>query len=291
MISKSDAILLLGKKLDFTFDFGEPPCISSNAKIIQVDPEPTIIGRTRRVDIGICGNVKEVVLQLTEVAKNSKWKQSDLVDELVDTQQNQQNDLDSMTGNENGIHAMEVHKTAKMLAPSDTCLVFEGADFGFYGAAYWPAKRKDRWFTNGVMGMLGWAIPFGIGAQVALPKSKVLVFAGDGSFGFNGMEIDTAVRHNIPAVILIGNDSVWGIDYHQQKQFFGQSISTELLPNTRYDLVAKSLGAHGEFVQDISELAPAITRAYSSTKPSVINVQTTPSPSPLTKWVLDTKQY
>ncbi len=206
LISKSDAILLLGKKLDFTFDFGEPPCISSNAKIIQVDPEPTIIGRTRRVDIGICGNVKEVVLQLTEVAKNSKWKQSDLVDELVDTQQNQQNDLDSMTGNENGIHAMEVHKTAKMLAPSDTCLVFEGADFGFYGAAYWPAKRKDRWFTNGVMGMLGWAIPFGIGAQVALPKSKVLVFAGDGSFGFNGMAIDTAVRHNIPAVILIGND-------------------------------------------------------------------------------------
>ena len=71
LISKSDAILLLGKKLDFTFDFGEPPCISSDAKIIQVDPDPQIIGRTRRVDIGICGNVREVVLQLTEVAKSS----------------------------------------------------------------------------------------------------------------------------------------------------------------------------------------------------------------------------
>ena len=196
-----------------------------------------------------------------------------------------------MTGNKNGIHAMEVHRAAKTLAPSDTCLVFEGADFGFYGAAYWPAKNKDRWFTNGVMGMLGWAIPFGIGAQVALPQSKVLVFAGDGSFGFNGLEIDTAVRHNIPAVILIGNDSVWGIDYHQQKQFFGQSIATELLPNTRYDLIAQALGAHGEFVQDSSQLAPALKRAFASTKPSVINVKTTPSPSPLTKWVLDTKQY
>ena len=141
------------------------------------------------------------------------------------------------------------------------------------------------------MGMLGWAIPFGIGAQVALPQSKVLVFAGDGSFGFNGLEIDTAVRHNIPAIILIGNDSVWGIDYHQQKQFFGQSIATELLPNTRYDLIAKALGAHGEFVQDLSELAPALERAYASTKPSVINVKTIPSPSPLTKWVLETKQY
>ena len=166
-----------------------------------------------------------------------------LVDELAATHDKQQKDLDSMVGNENGIHAMEVHQTAKSLAPNDTCLVFEGADFGFYGAAYWPATSKDRWFTNGVMGMLGWAIPFGIGAQVALPQSKVLVFAGDGSFGFNGLEIDTAVRHNIPAIILIGNDSVWGIDYHQQKQFFGQSIATELLPNTRYDLIAKALGA------------------------------------------------
>ena len=196
-----------------------------------------------------------------------------------------------MVGNENGIHAMEVHRTAKTLAPNDTCLVFEGADFGFYGAAYWPELKIDRWFTNGVMRMLGWAVPFGIGAQVALPKSKVLIFAGDGSFGFNGMEIDTAVRHNIPAVILIGNDSVWGIDYHQQKQFFGQSISTELLPNTRYDMVAQALGAHGEFVQELSELAPALKRAYSSKKPYVINVQTTPSPSPLTRWVLNTKQY
>ena len=291
LISKSDAILLLGKKLDFTFDFGEPPCISSDAKIIQIDPDPQIIGRTRRVDIGICGNVREVVLQLTEVAKSSKWKQSNLVDELAATHDKQQKDLDSMIGNENGIHAMEVHQTAKRLAPNDTCLVFEGADFGFYGAAYWPATSKDRWFTNGVMGMLGWAIPFGIGAQVALPQSKVLVFAGDGSFGFNGLEIDTAVRHNIPAIILIGNDSVWGIDYHQQKQFFGQSIATELLPNTRYDLIAKALGAHGEFVQDLSELAPALERAYASTKPSVINVKTIPSPSPLTKWVLETKQY
>jgi acetolactate synthase-1/2/3 large subunit len=141
------------------------------------------------------------------------------------------------------------------------------------------------------MGMLGWAIPFGIGAQVALPKSKVIVFAGDGSFGFNGMEIDTAVRHKIPVVILIGNDSVWGIDYHQQKKFFGKSVATELLPDTRYDLVAKALGAHGEFVETLSELEPALKRAFSSNKPAVVNVRTMPSPSPLTKWVLDTKLY
>lgn len=291
LISKSDAILLLGKKLDFTFDFGEPPCISSQARIIQVDPDPYVIGRTRRIDVGIAGNVRQVVSQLTAKAQEGDWKPSRLVDELAATHDKQQRDLEAMVGDQNGIHTMDVHRTSKSLAPRDNCLVFEGADFGFYGAAYWPATTKDRWFTNGVMGMLGWAIPFGIGAQVALPKSKVIVFAGDGSFGFNGMEIDTAVRHKIPLVILIGNDSVWGIDYHQQKKFFGKSVATELLPDTRYDLVAKALGAHGEFVETLPELEPALKRAFSSNKPAVVNVRTMPSPSPLTKWVLDTKLY
>jgi acetolactate synthase-1/2/3 large subunit len=151
--------------------------------------------------------------------------------------------------------------------------------------------RKDRWFTNGVMGMLGWAIPFGIGAQAALPDSRVVVMAGDGSFGFNGFEIDTAVRHRIPVVIVVGNDSVWGIDYHQQVKFFGRSIATELTPGTRYDLVAEALGARGEYVEEAGDVGPALRRALDSDIPSVVNVRTSPSPSPLTRWVLDTKQY
>ena len=214
-----------------------------------------------------------------------------LVAELRESVARQRGELAALADDGPGIHTMKIHASVEPLLDDDSAVVLEGADVGFYGAAYLPAVRKDRWFTNGVMGMLGWAIPFGIGAQAALPDSRVVVMAGDGSFGFNGFELDTAVRHRIPVVIVVGNDSVWGIDYHQQVKFFGRSIATELRPGTRYDLVAEALGARGEYVEEAGDVGPALRRALDSDIPSVVNVRTSPSPSPLTRWVLDTKQY
>ena len=102
------------------------------------------------------------------------------------------------------------------------------------------------------------------------------------------MEIDTAVRHNIPVVIVMGNDSVWGIDYHQQMQLYGRSVATTLLP-TRYDKMAEALGAHGEYVSDVEQLPGALSRAVAVDGPSLVMVQTRPSPSPLTEFILKAK--
>ncbi len=291
LIGTADAVLLLGKKLDFTLEFGEPPGLAANASIVQVDPEPSVIGRTRGVDIGIAADPRAVVAQLAAAAEGRSWSEGGLVAELRDSVTRQRGELAALAGDGPGIHTMKIHTSIEPLLGEDSAVVLEGADVGFYGAAYLPAHRKDRWFTNGVMGMLGWAIPFGIGAQAALPDSRVVVMAGDGSFGFNGFELDTAVRHRIPVVIVVGNDSVWGIDYHQQVKFFGRSVATELSPGTRYDLVAEALGARGEYVEEASGVGPALRRALDSDLPSVVNVRTSPSPSPLTRWVLDTKQY
>ncbi len=291
LIGTADAVLLLGKKLDFTLEFGEPPGIAADASIAQVDPEPSVIGRTRGVDIGIAADPRAVVAQLAAAAEGRSWSEGGLVAALRESVARQRRELAALADDGPGIHTMRIHTSVEPLLDDDSAVVLEGADVGFYGAAYLPAVRKDRWFTNGAMGMLGWAIPFGIGAQAALPDSRVVVMAGDGSFGFNGFELDTAVRHRIPVVIVVGNDSVWGIDYHQQVKFFGRAIATELRPGTRYDLVAEALGARGEYVEEAGDVGPALRRALDSDIPSVINVRTSPSPSPLTRWVLDTKQY
>ena len=86
----------------------------------------------------------------------------------------------------------------------------------------------------------------------------------------------------------VGNDSVWGMDYHQQVQLYQRKVATELLP-TRYDKVAEALGAHGEYVDDQSQLLDSLKRALSSDRPSLVNVQTMPAPSPLTEWAINTK--
>ena len=290
LVGTADAILLLGKKLDFTLNFGEPPSIAADARVVQVDPEPSVIGRTRGPNIGMVADPRSVVSQLTAAAERRTWWEGGLVAELRESVSSQRSELAALAGGP-GIHTMKIHTELEALLGADSAVVLEGADVGFYGAAYLPARRKDRWFTNGVMGMLGWAIPFGIGAQAALPDSRVVVIAGDGSFGFNGMEMDTAVRHRIPVTVVVGNDSVWGIDYHQQVRFFGRAVATELRPETRYDLVSEALGGRGEHVTDPAGVGPALRRALESDRPTVINVRTSPSPSPLTRWVLDTKQY
>ncbi len=116
---------------------------------------------------------------------------------------------------------------------------------------------------------MGVGLPFGIGAKVARPDTQVVVLHGDGSYGLNAMEMDTAVRHRIPVVVVISNNGGWTADAPWQKP--GRNLGF-----TRYDRVAQELGAHGEFVDKPHEIRPALERAWASGKPAVVNVITDP---------------
>lgn len=288
LISEADALLLLGKKLDYTISFGGPPTIGPETKIIQVEPSWELVGVTRDADLAIVADPGAVVPQLADEAMNQPWPKHPMVAELKASTADQKAALGEQATNKEPLHAMDLHKAVTNFIDEDTCLIFEGADFGFYGASYYPARKQHRWITNGTLGMLGWGVPYGIGAQVALPDSKVVVFTGDGGFGFNGFEIDTAVRHNLSVVFVVGNDQVWGIDYHQQVQLFGKAVATTMLP-TQFNVIAEGMGAHGEYVQRPDQLRPALERAFGAGKPAVVNVMIKPSPSPLTEWIIETK--
>ncbi len=287
-IHEADVLLLLGKKLDYTISFGGPPTIGASTKIIQVEPAWEQVATARDVELGIVADPGAVVRQLTEVASKLSWSKHPMIDSLKSATAGQVASLETRTANSGQLHAMDLHSAVKQFIDDDTCLIFEGADFGFYGASYHPAHKQHRWITNGTLGMLGWGVPYGIGAQVALPGSRVVVFTGDGGFGFNGFEVDTALRHNLPVVFIVGNDRVWGIDYHQQDQLFGKIVATTMLP-TRFDTIAEGIGAHGELVETHDQLLPALKRAFAAGKPAVVNVMIEPSPSPLTEWIIETK--
>ncbi len=288
-LDEADVVLLLGKKLDFTISFGGPPTLAADVRIIQVDPSADQIGLSRGVDVGILGDVGAVVKQLAQEAEGYQWNENPIVEELKGTRDAQEQDLDGQGASPSTpLHAMAVHKHLRALLGENDCLIFEGSDFSFYGTPYYPSLRPRRWFTNSTLGMIGWGVSYGVGAQAALPQSKVVVLTGDGAFGFSAMELDTAVRHNLPVVIVIGNDSVWGIDYHQQVQLFGKSVATELLPS-RYDKVAEALGAHGEYVEELHQLPSALERALASNKPALVNVRIQANPSPLTEYIIERK--
>lgn len=285
----ADVVLLLGKKLDFTVNFGGPPTFSSDVKFIQVEPAADLIGKSRGVDVAILGSVGAVVRQLAEEAERHTWRRLPIVAELEAARADEDRRLEAMAPESGPMHAMSLHKALRPFLDEDTCLVLEGSDFAFWGSVYHRVYRPNRWFCNSTLGLIGFGVPFSIGARVALPDSKIVLMTGDGAFGFHGMELDTAVRHNLPVVIIVGNDSVWGMDFHQQVELFdGRTVATELLP-TRYDRVAEALGAHGELVEEADALPGALERAFASKRPAVLNVRTAPSPSPLTQYAMRVK--
>ena len=138
--------------------------------------------------------------------------------------------------------------------------------------------------ASGQFGCLGTGIPFGIAAKLAQPEQEVFVINGDGSFGFNAMEFDTAIRHGVKITCVISNDRAWGMIKHGQELNYGSDrVYCSELRSAHYEGIVKALGGHGEFVEKHEELEPALKRAMASDKPSCVNVLTDPTvTSPVT---------
>jgi acetolactate synthase I/II/III large subunit len=270
-VRDADLVVLLGRKQDYTIGFCRPPHVAANAKIIQIDPSPLEIGRNRGVDVGMVGDVATVLEQLTKEASNYQWKDLAWLDELRAARSAQSEWAENLTRRTTPLHALFVHKTLKSMLRPDDCLIFDGGDFCHFGRSYLPALKPKRWLNVSSLGMLGSSLPSALAAKVAYPDARVFVLSGDGAFGFNAMEFDTAVRHKLNIVEIVGNDSAWGIDRQIQLGLYGRAVATDLL-QTRYDQMVAGLGGYGEFIERAEDLEPALQRALASGKPALLNV-------------------
>ncbi len=271
LLAEADVVILLGRKQDYTISYARPPAIAASARIIQVDPSAAEIGRNRGVSVGIVGDVPSVVEQLAEEAARYTWQRLPWLDRLQSQRDAQAEWLDTLAVPETPMHATYVHRTVESLLRPDDFLVFDGGDFCHFGRALHRALYPRRWLYIPTLGMLGSSLPTALAAKLAYPESRVVHFSGDGAFGFQAMEFDTAVRHNLPIVTVLGNDAAWGIDRQIQIGLYGRPVATDLL-QTRYDRVVEGLGGHGENVEHPEELAPALERAFASGRPALVNV-------------------
>ena len=270
-IRDADVVVLLGRKQDFVIGFCRPPNVAADAKIIQIDPSPLEIGRNRGVAVGMVGDVTSVLDQLTKEAANYSWKDLPWLDELRAARAAQATWTESLARPETPMHALFVHKTVQSILRPDDCLVFDGGDFCHFGRSLLPALKPKHWLYVSSLGMLGSSLPTALAAKVAYPDSRVIMLTGDGAFGFNGMEFDTAVRHKLNIVAILGNDAAWGIDRQIQLGLYGRPVATDLL-QTRYDQMVQGLGGYGEFVERPEDLAPALQRALAAGQPALLNV-------------------
>jgi acetolactate synthase-1/2/3 large subunit len=289
LVREADVVLLLGKLLDFTVGFGLPPIVAQNAKLIQVDPAGLQVGRNRGVEVGIVGDIGPVVDQLAAAAAATPWAELPWLERLREARVAERARLEAFATEEAPLRSMFVHKTLAAVLRPDDVLVFDGGDFAYYARAYLPALRPRSWYYLPSLGMLGQAVPTAIAAKLARPGSRVFCVTGDGSFGFNGMELDTAVRHGLDIVVLLGNDAAWGIDKNIQIGLYGKPVITDLAPS-RYDRVAEGLGAHGELVERPEQLAPALERALAAGRPALLNIRVQSQISMRAQGIVDSRR-
>ena len=139
-------------------------------------------------------------------------------------------------------------------------------------------QGPGRWLDPGPLGCLGVGAPFAIAAKILHPDKPVFIIQGDGSFGFNGMDFETAVRFKLPMVCVVGNDAAWGQIRIPQIQFHGEDKApATLLAPTRYDEIVKAMGGHGELVTEPKQIRPALERAVASNTVACVNVMLDPN--------------
>ena len=153
----------------------------------------------------------------------------------------------------------------------DTIVIGDGGDIVSASAKAIAVTKPGRWLDPGRLGCLGVGIPFALAAQFLHTDKKVLIINGDGAFGLNGFEFDTAVRFNLPIVSIVGNDAAWGQIRNPIRKILGQAPGSKLAA-TRYDQVVEAVGGYGELVESPDEIGPALERAFASGKPACVNV-------------------
>jgi thiamine pyrophosphate-dependent acetolactate synthase large subunit-like protein len=267
---EADLALVIGTRVNYLLGFLSPPRFNAGAKLIQVDIDPAEIGHNHPADVGIVGDAGAVLDQLLAAAEGRlmKGRYSTWTDHLkaVDVEKTRASEA-RLNNDATPIHPLRLCKEVGDVLDRDAILVVDGQEILNYARQSIPTFVPGHRLNSGPFGTMGVGLPFGLGAKAAKPDRQVLVLHGDGSFGMNATELDTAVRWNLPVVTVISLNGGWTADPESTKP--GRDLGY-----TRFDKLAEALGCHAEYVEEPAGIRPALERAFESGIPAVVNVKT-----------------
>ncbi len=273
----ADVIVIAGVRLNWLFQSGGiiPPA----TKVVRIDIDPLEIDRNRQADVGLvgdCGSVLGQLIPLLQKKEHGEW----LKTVRESSKPMIEGELEIRRSASEPIHPIRLAEQIQTFLGDDALYVIDGGDTAYYGLVGFMSRHKSGVIgsSSGLLGCLGTGIPFAMAAKLARPHMKVLLFNGDGSFGFNAMEFDTMVRHNIPVVCVVNNDCAWGMIKHSQELSIGADrLQCSELGTRHYEKMVEGLGGYGEFVTKDEDIIPALQRAFASGKPACVNVMTDPT--------------
>ena len=270
-----DVVVLLGARQGMFAGGRGFGLLPEDATLIQVDVDPTEIGRIQPVEVAIAAGCREMLQAMLDDAR--AWPDWGAWAERVratPSPTEQALSSESVIAEDGRLHPFHATKALVDALGPDTIYALDGGEMGAWLGMVARSTVPGGVMRSGYLGTLGHSFGFAIGAQVAHPDRRVVQIAGDGAFGFHLQELDTMVRHELPIVCIVYNNVSWGMSLHGQEAMFGRGSGViSRLRDTDYDRVGTAFGAYGERVRDFEEIRPAVRRALDARRPAVLNLE------------------
>lgn len=271
-MTEADVVLLVGRKLDYQVGYGSP-AVFPNARFIRIADNPGELIDNRRGQPELLAS-PDLALDAMVAAAGNREPATDKAwaDELRRRHRERSvpKEKQPLTGDDGKIHPRAIFDAVAAVADPDYIAIADGGDLLSFARTGLQAKT---YMDAGAFGCLGVGVPFAIAAALAMPGRQVISVNGDGAFGINAMEIDTAVRHGAKAVFIVSNNAAWNIERLDQEMNYGGRVVGTTLRHSDYAAMARALGAHGERVEKPEDLSGALRRAIDNA-PALVDVVT-----------------
>ncbi len=269
----ADVVVVVGTPLDFRLSFGD----FGDAQVVHIVDAPSQRAQHVTPAVSPAGDLRLILSALAGYT-GQREDHTDWVASLrVAEDKAKQRDAEAMLADTDPIKPARVYGELRKVLDADAVTIGDGGDFVSYAGKYLEPSTPGSWLDPGPYGCLGTGMGYAMGARVTYPDRQICVLMGDGAAGFSLMDVESLVRQQLPVVIVVGNNGIWGLEKHPMQAMYGYDVAADLQPGLRYDDVVKSLGGAGETVEKPGDLGAALARAFDSGVPYLVNVLTDPT--------------
>ena len=278
---EADLVVVVGAPLDFRLGFGTfgGKDGADPARVVHLADSRDQLSTHAELAASAAGDLTlvldDVMAAWTRTARPGAY--NDWTERLRDVARAAVDaDHELLTADADPVHPARVYGELRPRLADDAVVIGDGGDFVSFAGRFVEPERPGGWLDPGPYGCLGTGLGYAVGARLARPDAQVVLLLGDGAAGFSLMDVDTLVRHRLPVVMVMGNNSGWGLEKHPMRFLYGYDVAADLAPRTRYDEVVRALGGDGELVTRPQDIGPALDRAFASDVPYLVNVATDP---------------
>jgi acetolactate synthase-1/2/3 large subunit len=276
VMGEADLVVTVGRRLDFQLAYGSP-AVFGDARFLRIADCAAELRDNRRGAVEVLASPALALQAILDAAGDRTpatdvaWaralrrKHEERADRLLNAMRN------ALPGSDGLMHPNRLLAVLREALPPDAIVVADGGDFLSFARVALPVST---YLDPGALGCIGIGTPFGVAASLVCPDRTVVVATGDGAFGFNAMELDTAVRHRAPLLIVVANNGAWAIEVRDQQETYGKVVGTRL-QIADHAAMARAFGMHAERVENADDLPAAIGRAMAN-RPALLDVLVTP---------------